>query len=163
MFIASSDPPTTLTGTRMRGEILNANHASSRLVATMMDAHDLDRWHNIMETGAVTPLLRRVEQHLQLITPCKLLAVHSAPDGISAADLRPLRAPATSSVHVAIDSEHPTYHRALALHARHPSLAIAVLVAFVLRAIPNDPRNAREVTKRAARSALHELVEETTT
>ena len=56
-----------------------------------------------------------------------------------------------------------TYHRALALHARHPSLAIAILVEFVLRAIPNDPRNAREVTKRAARSALHELVEETTT
>ncbi len=159
LFIASDDTPIALTGTRMRGEILDANHATSRLVATMMDAHDLDRWHNIMETGVVTPLLRRVERQLELMTPCKLLVVNGAAVGVTAADLRPLRAATTSRVHVAIDSEHPTYQRALALHSSHPSLALAILIELVLRAFPNDPRDAREITKKAARSALYELVE----
>jgi hypothetical protein len=144
----------------MRGDILDDGYASSRLVATMMDAQDLEWWHRVMKAGRSTPLLCRVEASLRVMAPCEIVVVEGQLHGISVVDRRCLMFSLAPKVGVAVDVEHPVYERAQALYERHPALAVSILTEAITASLPSDPTKIRDATTITSRDALSELSKE---
>jgi hypothetical protein len=161
LFIAATESSRAVTGSRMRGDILDAGHATSRLVATMMDAQDLEWWARAMRDGRRSPLLHKVEALLTTIAPCEVVAV-SGVHGVLVVDRSALQTSSSPKLSVALDVEHPGHQRALSLYDRHPSLAATILVEAVAPSLPSDPRAVRKLTTASSRGALRELLEEAT-
>ena len=160
LFIAPSGASSAVVGSRMRGDILDDGYASSRLVATMMDAQDLEWWHRVMKAGRSTPLLCRVEASLRVMAPCEIVVVEGQLHGISVVDRRCLMFSLAPKVGVAVDVEHPVYERAQALYERHPALAVSILTEAITASLPSDPTKIRDATTITSRDALSELSKE---